>query len=181
MSSTIFEEAHFFKKKITRKHRLTLMCQPNCEENISLIWNEMQKSDARKERFVCSMQKVQESVIPQLSDFLNMTWHHKASRWLSGKRSTCSAGDARDVGSIPGSGRSLGGGRGNPLQYSCLENPMDRGAWWATVHEAAKSQTWLKWLNMHTHMQTSQRHDTHSNYVNNNGIKLCNRHYYYYS
>ena len=46
-----------------------------------------------------------------------------------------------DVGSIPGSGRSPGGGRGNPLQYSCLENPKDRGAWQATVHRVAKSQT----------------------------------------
>ena len=49
--------------------------------------------------------------------------------------------------SIPGLGRSLGGGHGNPLQYSCLENPMDRGAWWATVHRVAKSQTQLKRLN----------------------------------
>ena len=48
-------------------------------------------------------------------------------------------GDRRNVGSIPGSGRSPGGGNGNPLQYSCLENPMDRGAWWVTVHGAAKS------------------------------------------
>ena len=44
------------------------------------------------------------------------------------------AGDARDTSLIPGSGRSPGGGHGNPLQYSCLENTMDRGAWWATVH-----------------------------------------------
>ena len=51
------------------------------------------------------------------------------------------AGDPRDVGSIPGSGRSPGGGHGNPLQYSCLENPMDRGAWWATVHGVAESDT----------------------------------------
>ena len=43
------------------------------------------------------------------------------------------AGDTRDTGSIPGSGRSPGGGNGNPPQYSCLENPVDRGAWWATV------------------------------------------------
>ena len=43
-------------------------------------------------------------------------------------------GDAEDVSSIPGLGRSPGGGNGNPLQYSCLENPMDRGTWWATVH-----------------------------------------------
>ena len=53
------------------------------------------------------------------------------------------AGDVRDMGSIPGLGRSPGGGNGNPLQYSCLENPMDRGAWQATVHGIAKSQTQL--------------------------------------
>ena len=52
------------------------------------------------------------------------------------KASTCNAGD---LGSIPGSGRSPGDGNGNPLQYSCLENPMDRGAWWATVHRVAGS------------------------------------------
>ena len=48
------------------------------------------------------------------------------------------AGDARDVGSIPGLGGSPGEGDGNPLQYSCLENPMDRGAWQATVHRVTK-------------------------------------------
>ena len=57
-----------------------------------------------------------------------------------GKESTCSAGDTGDMGSIPGLRRSLGGGNGNPLQYSCLENPMDRGAWWAIVHGVAKNQ-----------------------------------------
>ena len=51
------------------------------------------------------------------------------------------AGDIRDVGSIPGWGRSPGVGNGYPLQYSCLENPMDRGVWWATVHGVTKSQT----------------------------------------
>ena len=61
---------------------------------------------------------------------------------LSSKESTCNAGDNfRDLGSIPGSGRSPGGGHGNPLQYSFLENAMDRGAWWATVHRVTKSQT----------------------------------------
>ena len=49
------------------------------------------------------------------------------------------AGDARDMSSIPGSGRSPGGGNGNPLQYSCLENSMDRGAWQATVHKITES------------------------------------------
>ena len=56
------------------------------------------------------------------------------------------------MGSIPGSGRSPGEENGNPLQYSCLENPMDRGAWRATVHVVAKSQTQLKLLSMHTRM-----------------------------
>ena len=53
----------------------------------------------------------------------------------------CNAGDAGDMGSIPASGRSPGEGHGNPLQYSCLENPMDRETWWATDHGIAKSQT----------------------------------------
>ena len=52
-----------------------------------------------------------------------------------------SAGDIRDVGSIPELGRSPGGGNGSSLQYSCLENPMDRGSWRATAHGVAKSQT----------------------------------------
>ena len=56
------------------------------------------------------------------------------------KAPACNAGD---LGSIPGLGRSTGEGNGNPLQYSCLENPMDGGAWWATVHGVAKSQTRL--------------------------------------
>jgi len=58
-----------------------------------------------------------------------------------GKESACNVGDTGDVCSISGSGRSPGEGHGNPLQYSCPENPMDRGGWWATVHEVAKSQT----------------------------------------
>ena len=57
-----------------------------------------------------------------------------------GKESVCNVGD---LGLIPGLGRSPGGGHGNPLQYSCLENPMDRGAWQATVHGVAKSHTGL--------------------------------------
>ena len=63
-----------------------------------------------------------------------------------GKEFACNAGD---LGSISGSGRSPGGGHGNPLQYSCLENSMDRGAWWATVHRVAKSQTGLSSFHFH--------------------------------
>ena len=59
------------------------------------------------------------------------------------KNLPASAEDSRDMGSIPGSGRSPGGGHGNPLQYSYLENPMDRGAWLATVHGVTKSPTQL--------------------------------------
>ena len=57
------------------------------------------------------------------------------------KNPPANAGEKRDVGLIPGSGRSPGGGHDNPLQYSCLENPMDRGAWWTTGHRVAKRQT----------------------------------------
>ena len=59
------------------------------------------------------------------------------------KNPPANAGDARDAGSIPGLGRSSRVGNGNLLQYSCLENPMDGGAWWAAVHGAAESQTRL--------------------------------------
>ena len=65
-------------------------------------------------------------------------------RWLSSKEFVCNAGDAEEAGSIPGLGRSIGGGHENPLQYSCQENSIDRGAWWATVHGVTKSQTQLK-------------------------------------
>ena len=66
-----------------------------------------------------------------------------------GKNPPASAGDIRDMGSVPRLGRSPRGGHGNPLQYSCLENPMDRGAWQATVHSVEQSQTRLKQLSMH--------------------------------
>ena len=59
----------------------------------------------------------------------------------AGKEYTCNAGGAGDLGSIPGSGRSSGEEHGNPLQYSCLENFVARGAWWATVPGVAKSRT----------------------------------------
>ena len=59
--------------------------------------------------------------------------------------------NAGDMGSLPRSGRSPGGGHGKPLQYSYLENPMGRGAWRATVHRVAKSRTRLKQLSTHTH------------------------------
>ena len=71
-------------------------------------------------------------------------------QWLTGKESTCNSGDLRDMGLIPGLGRSPGGGHGNPLQCSCLENPTNRGAWRATVHRVTDNWIWLKWLNKPT-------------------------------
>ena len=67
----------------------------------------------------------------------SLTCKQGLPRWLSGKESTCQAGDEH---SVSGLGRSPGEGNGNPLQYSCLENPKDRGAWRATVHRVTKSQ-----------------------------------------
>ena len=80
------------------------------------------------------------------------------------KNLLASAGDMKVAGSIPVSERSPGGGRGNPLQYSCLKNAMDRGAWQATVHGVAKSWTWLtntftfmvyRWRNVHIFLKVS--------------------------
>ena len=81
-----------------------------------------------------------------------MTWASRAAQTVENlpasqvvpvvKNPPANAGD-RDVGSVPGLGRPLGEATGHPLQYSCLGNPMDRGAWWAMVHGAAKSGTRL--------------------------------------
>ena len=77
------------------------------------------------------------------------TYHVLGIQWASQvalvvKNQPATPGDARDKGSVPGLGRFPGGGHGNPLQYSCLENPTDKGAWRTTVHRVAKSLTQLK-------------------------------------
>ena len=61
------------------------------------------------------------------------------------KNHLANPGDIKDPGSTPGLGKSPGGGHGNPLQYSCLETPMDRGDWWATIHSVAQSWTRMFW------------------------------------
>ena len=72
------------------------------------------------------------------------------------KNPSANARDIRDEGWMPGLGRSPGGGNGNPLQYSCLENSMDRGVWWITVHGVAKSQTRLRQLRMHATLYSKE-------------------------
>ena len=89
----------------------------SCQENIFLILDNFW---------------YQETTKSLLKQFLDTGF----PQWLSGKESVCKAGDTGDEGLI------IVGGQGNPLQYCGLENPMDRGTWWATVHEATKSQTW---------------------------------------
>ena len=74
------------------------------------------------------------------------------------KNLPANAGDIRDTSSIPGSGRSHGGGHDNPLQYSCLENPVDRRTWWATVHGVAKNWTQLKQHSMLAHTYIYTKH-----------------------
>ena len=82
--------------------------------------------------------------------FVTLWLSRSDSRGFTGalvvKNQPADAGDTGDMGSIPGSGRSPGGGNGNPLQYSCLENLMDRGAWWTPVTEVTNSRTWLRML-----------------------------------
>ena len=76
--------------------------------------------------------------------YLNHNSFYWLPTWLSGKEPVCDAEDTGDPGSVTGWEKSPGGGHDNPLQYSCLENPMDRGAWWATVHGVTKSWTQMK-------------------------------------
>ena len=79
------------------------------------------------------------------------TYIHTYMGFPGGSVVKCLNAKARDAGSVPGSGRSPGGGYGHPLHYSHLENPMDRGTWQAMAHSVAKSRTRLKLLSMHTH------------------------------
>ena len=87
------------------------------------------------------------SILALICGCLRAQWVSQVT--LVVKNPPANSGDLRDMGSIPESGRSPGGGNGNPLHYSCLGNPMDRGAWWATVYGIAKSWTRLKRLSVH--------------------------------
>ena len=88
----------------------------------------------------------------------------------SGKEPATNAEDIRDAGLTPGSGRTPRRELGNPLQYSGLENPMDRGAWQATVHGVTKSQTWLNWLSTPTHTHAHAHTHTHTHIEYNTAL-----------
>ena len=88
------------------------------------------------------------------------------------KNLPANAGDVRDLGLIPGSGRFPGGGHGNPLQYSCLENPLDRGAYRATVHRVSKTWTWLQWFTTQESIRMSQNSQLVNPWISWSGLFL---------
>ena len=89
--------------------------------------------------------------------YIHKIYHLTFPGGPSGKESACQCRlDITDVSSVSGLGRSPGDGNGNPLQYSCLENSMDRGTWWAAVCGVTQSWTWLKQLSTHTHNLSNQ-------------------------
>ena len=87
---------------------------------------------------------VKSTLSSTLYNFYYSIFNYGLPQWLSGQESACKVGDTGGVGWVPGLGRSLGGGNGTLLQYSCLGNPKDRGAWRATVHGVAKNWTQLR-------------------------------------
>ena len=122
-------------------------------------------------------------VLQQAEQYLGVGQYGKLSQYklisgfpggLAVKNSPANARASGDAGSIPGPGTSAGRGNGNPLQYSCLKNPMDRGAWRATVHEVSKTHTWLNnwtgaWVDLKS-QKCIQNTDLLSNHV---GFLFC--------
>ena len=98
----------------------------------------------------------------RLSDWTELNWTEVS---LVVKSPPANTGDVRDMGLIPGLGRSPGGRHGNPLQCSCQENSTDRGAWWAAVHRIAKSWTQLKRLSMHARSHKYLYMNVHSSII----------------
>ena len=121
---------HDFRWKV--KVKFAQSCPVFPFSHHSAIWEP--QTVLAKKKGLGSHLRVEEVRLQDLRSSLLMGW------WLSGKESICQVGDA---GLIPGLGRSPGEGNGNPFQYSCLGNPLDRGAWWVEVHGVAKSWTEL--------------------------------------
>ena len=132
------------------------VCPTDAENLISVLWYQIKSQRqrfwwSRKECFYCFVRQRVTQQVPTLKNYVP-AWEDLMSSFIvlstrvlpGGSEVKVSACNTGDLGSIPGSRRSPGEGNGNPLQYSCLENPMDRGAWWmATVHGVAKSRTRL--------------------------------------
>ena len=104
---------------------------------------------SNKLKLVSSLQAVSERCEVHICLWIPKRRDRVSQEVLLVKNLSAKAGTIRDSGSIPGSGRSPGEGHGNPLQYSCLEKPMDRGPCWATFQGATKNWTWLKRLSTH--------------------------------
>ena len=150
-------EETFFQKDLFILH---LMSSWNIKLEAKHLWNQIPlintaailKPTSRSERgkFLTWLHSV-----PGLLDTASLLWWsfsaslgiNRASQVaLVVKNPLANTGDIRDMGSVPGLGRSSGGGHGNPSQDSCRENPRDRGAWWVTVHRVTNSWTQLEWL-----------------------------------
>ena len=101
----------------------------------------------------CDIQSITSGIIELLRTWTRLVWKEMLPMC---KLLPANVQGTREAGSVPGLGRSPGEGNGNPLQYSCLENPMDRGAWWATVHAVIKGQRALSdWACTHTYVRNS--------------------------
>ena len=123
--------------------------------NLSTLWEIVKE----KEAWHVTVHGVTESDTTEWLNNSNSTLNIGLPGGASGKEPTRQCRKAREMGLIPGLARSPGGGHDNPLHYSCLENPMDRGAWWVTVHRVIKSQKWLNnWtttINAYDHLMSN--------------------------
>ena len=119
----------------------------------ALWWGLQVPCAAFSKHWHCPFQQHCSAELPSFALFFQMIKGTQMAQEI--KESACNARDTGDAGSISGSGRSPGVGIGNSPQYSCLKNPTDRVASWATVHRVAKSQTWLRdYTHTHTHTHT---------------------------
>ena len=147
------------------------------EENIFNLYQENVQQD--RAQFTSKRPQwtnIREHIIKKtrIIQYVNITKQiHGLPHWLSGKESACNAGAPEDAGSLLGLGRSCGGGHCHPLQYSCLKNPMERRAWWATVHRVAKSRTWLKQLSASRSTSKPRVISAEWHWVSHTHLKQC--------